>query len=167
MFALKHRKYKLFPLVNWRAVPGLSRLSKTLCVQGLCAFLLPYAKKEKLFRGPVSLVAPYGAILRYYRCDTPYRAIFLAGRLALPRNGAIPPLGVQYPTKRSTKEFCDTIAAKIARYENYRHWASKPVRAALARPGFRGGSRPNKFLWSCFPGSHRSFWGEPGGTFLF
>ena len=42
MFASKHRKYKLFPLVNRRVVPGLSRLSKSLCVQSLCAFLLPY-----------------------------------------------------------------------------------------------------------------------------
>ena len=31
---------------------------------------------------------------------------------------------VRYPTKTSTKEFCDTIAASIARYEKYRYWAS-------------------------------------------
>ena len=30
-----------FPLVNQRVVPGLSRLSKSLCVQGLCAFSCP------------------------------------------------------------------------------------------------------------------------------
>ena len=42
VFASKHRKYKLFPLVNRRVVPGLSRLSKSLCVQSLCAFFLPY-----------------------------------------------------------------------------------------------------------------------------
>ena len=42
MFSSKHRKYKLFPLVNRRVVPGLSRLSKSLCVQSLCAFFLPY-----------------------------------------------------------------------------------------------------------------------------
>ena len=41
VFASKHRKYKLFPLVNRRVVPGLSRLSKSWCVQSLCAFLLP------------------------------------------------------------------------------------------------------------------------------
>ena len=29
------------------------------------------------------------------------------------------------PIKTSTKEFCDTIAASIARYEKYRCWASK------------------------------------------
>ena len=33
---------KLFPLVNRRVVPGLSRFSKSLCVQSLCAFFLPY-----------------------------------------------------------------------------------------------------------------------------
>ena len=37
MFASKHRKYKLFPLVN-RCV----LLSKSLCVQSLSAFFLPY-----------------------------------------------------------------------------------------------------------------------------
>ena len=42
MFALKHRKYKFFSLVNRRVVPGLSRLStKSLCVQSLYAFFLP------------------------------------------------------------------------------------------------------------------------------
>ena len=30
-----------FPLVNRRVVPGLSRLSTSLCFQSLCAFLLP------------------------------------------------------------------------------------------------------------------------------
>ena len=39
VFASKHRKCKLLPLVNRR--PGLSRLSKSLCVQSLCAFFLP------------------------------------------------------------------------------------------------------------------------------
>ena len=38
VFASKHRKYKLFPLVNRRVVPSLSRLSRSLCVQSLCAF---------------------------------------------------------------------------------------------------------------------------------
>ena len=35
------------------------------------------------------LVAPYRATLRYYRCDTPYRAILSRGS-AIPQNGAIP-----------------------------------------------------------------------------
>ena len=32
---------------------------------------------------------------------------------------------MRYPTKTSTKEFRDTIATSIARYEKYRYWASK------------------------------------------
>ena len=40
----------------------------------------------------VILVAPYRAILRYYRCDTPYRAILLR-EVAVPQNGAGPLLG--------------------------------------------------------------------------
>ena len=67
---------------------------------------------------------------------------------ALPQNGAIPTLwflvshrhicaiphfatyrviAVRYPTKTSMEEFCDTIAASIARYQKYRCWASKPL----------------------------------------
>ena len=88
------------------------------------------------------LVAPYRAILRYYRCDTPYRAILFKGGWHSPR---IPPpyylvsqryicaiphfatyraIIVPYPIRTSTKEFCDTIATSIARYEKYRCWAS-------------------------------------------
>ena len=36
-------------------------------------------------RKPSSLVAPYRAILRYYRCDTPYRAILFKGGEHSPR----------------------------------------------------------------------------------
>ena len=46
-------------------------------------------------------------------CDTPFCNIYRA-------------IIVRYPKKTSTKEFCDTIAASIARYEKYRSWASKP-----------------------------------------
>ena len=62
----------------------------------------------------------------------------------IPQQGAIPPLClvlhrhinsiphfanyrailVRYPRKTSTKEFCATIAERIARYEKYRCWAS-------------------------------------------
>ena len=53
--ASKHRKYRHFPLVNRRVVPGLSRLStKSLCVQSLCAFSCPNIKKY------------YGHILIHY-----------------------------------------------------------------------------------------------------
>ena len=92
-----------------------------------------------------ALVAPYRAILRYYRCDTPYRAIPFKGGKRSPKMVRYPPwylvsyrhicaiphfatyraVIVRYPTKTSTKEFCDTIARSIARYEKYRCWASK------------------------------------------
>ena len=95
----------------------------------------------------VSLVPPHRAILRYYRRDTPYRAILFQGGLHSPKMVRYPPwylvshrhicaiphfaiyrsIIVRYPTKTSTKEFCDTIAASIARYEKYRYWASKNV----------------------------------------
>ena len=91
------------------------------------------------------LVAPYRAILRYYRCDNPYRAILFKGGQHSPKKVRYPPLYlildrriraiphfathraiiVRYPIKTSTKEFCDTIATSIARYEKYRCWASK------------------------------------------
>ena len=51
---------------------------------------------------------------------------------------AIPPFAtyraiiVRYPTKTSTKEFCDTIARSIARYEKYRCWFSKHTNSFLS-----------------------------------
>ena len=91
------------------------------------------------------LVAPYRAILRYYRCDTPYRAILFKEVSTPPKWCDTPPwelvshrhisaiphfatyraIIVRYPIRTSTKEFCDTIATSIARYEKYRCWASK------------------------------------------
>ena len=80
-----------------------------------------------------------------------------SGRLALPQIGAIPPpvylvshrhiCAIPHfetyrviivrksppPPKTNTKQFRDTIAANIARYEEYRYWASKPKRC-LERP---------------------------------
>ena len=44
---------EFFPLVNRRVVPGLSRLSKSLCVQCLCAFLLPYFLLKKKQKGSI------------------------------------------------------------------------------------------------------------------
>ena len=88
-------------------------------------------------------MAPYRVTLRYYRCNTPYRARPFQG-------GEHPPKMVQYPPppsylvsqphlfdkpscnvsrdKNKHKEFCDTIAGSIVRYEKYR-WASKTVTA--------------------------------------
>ena len=94
-----------------------------------------------------NLVAPYRAILRYYRCDTPSRAILLREvstppkwcdtphwYLILHRHISAIPHFATYRTiivrylikkKTSTKSFCDTIATSIVRYEKYRCWASK------------------------------------------
>ena len=45
---------------------------------------------------------------------------------AIPHCATYRAIIVRYPTKTSTKEFCDTIAASIARHEKYRYWSSKP-----------------------------------------
>ena len=45
--------------------------------------------------------------------------------LAIPHFAMYRAMIVRYPTKTSTKKFCDTIATSIARYEKYRCWASK------------------------------------------
>ena len=93
-----------------------------------------------LFSGCIAyFVAPYRAILRYYRCDTPYR-YFLTEVSTLPccdtpslvlgcaqahlcdtrfcnvshDDCAIPPPPKK--KKTSTKEFCDTIAASIGKF---------------------------------------------------
>ena len=48
---LETQEILIFPLVNRRVVPALSRLSKSLCVQSLCAFFLPYYRpNEKISR---------------------------------------------------------------------------------------------------------------------
>ena len=44
---------------------------------------------------------------------------------AIPHFATYRAIIVRYSTKTSTKEFCDTIAGSIARYEKYRYWASK------------------------------------------
>ena len=93
------------------------------------------------------LVAPKRGLLRYYRCDTPYRTTLFEGCEHSPKMVRCPPPGtyfhtgkfcaiphfatyrainVRYPTKTSTKEFCDTVAATYrAINEKYRCWASK------------------------------------------
>ena len=46
---------------------------------------------------------------------------------AIPHFATYRAIIVGYPKKTSTKEFCDTIATRIARYEKYRCWASKAI----------------------------------------
>ena len=87
VFASKHWKYKLFPLVNRWVVPGLSRLSKSLCVQSLCAFFLPKTRGRFDENGGNDEFAFYPP----YPCDTPYRAMLFKAVLALPRMRVIPP----------------------------------------------------------------------------
>ena len=83
----------------------------------------------------------YRAILRYYRCDTPYRAILFKGGDQSPKMVRNPPLvlgltkarlcdtpfcyvsrdncAIAHLKKASTKEFFffDAIATNLARYE--------------------------------------------------
>ena len=70
---------------------------------------------------------------------------------------------MRYPTKTGTKEFCDTIAASIARYEKYRYWASKNATFSKTASDFREAPDTFNFLrhvmramWSVRPKcSHR------------
>ena len=75
---------------------------------------------------------------------------------------------MRYPTKTSTKEFCDSIAASIARYEKYRYWASKfasaiaiadPRNRAISEIGFgrRGLLEKGSFQKSPFSRDSREF----------
>ena len=96
----------------------------------------------------VGLVAPYRAILPYLSLRYPISRDTFSGRLAAPQMVRYSPMLLSFtqahlcdtpfcnisreklcdtPTKTSTKSFCDTIAASIARYEKYRCWASKIV----------------------------------------
>ena len=60
-------------------------------------------------------------------CDTPPWYLVSDRHIcAIPHFATYRAIIVRYPTKRSTKLFCDTIATSIARYEKYRCWASKP-----------------------------------------
>ena len=59
-------------------------------------------------------------------CETPpWHLVSHRHICAIPHFATYRAIIVRYPTKVSTKEFCDTIAASIARYEKYRCWASK------------------------------------------
>ena len=103
--------------------------------------LVPFgcADFERELSGPISRDVAIVS-LRYPLSRDTFSAI-----PANPQQGAIPPLWclvfhrdisaiphfaaycaifVRYPRKTSTKEFCDTIAESIARYEKYRCWAS-------------------------------------------
>ena len=92
------------------------------------------------------LVAPYRAILRYYRCDTPYRAmLFQGGSQSSPKWCDTPPwhlvsnrhisaiphfatyraIIVRYPTQTSTNGFSIPSLQVSRDVKKYRCWASK------------------------------------------
>ena len=59
------------------------------------------------------------------KCDTlPWCLLLHRHISAIPHFATYRAILVRYPRKTSTKEFCDTIAESIARYEKYRCWAS-------------------------------------------
>ena len=58
-----------------------------------------------------SLVAPYRAILRYYRCDTPYRAILFQGGLHSPKMVRYPPWALSF----TQAHLCDTPFCNVSR----------------------------------------------------
>ena len=79
-------------------------------------------------------------------CDTP--AWYLVSHrhiCAIPHFATYRAIIVRYPAKTSTKEFCDTIAASIARYEKYRYWASK---RKTGKTNFLAGC-PGTFAGTC------------------
>ena len=59
----------------------------------------------------VILVAPYCAIMRYYRCDTPYRAILLKGGQHSHKMVRYPPLVLNFTQTHP----CDTPFCNISR----------------------------------------------------
>ena len=59
-------------------------------------------------------------------CDTPpWYLVSHRHICAIPHFATYCAVIVRYPTKTSTKELCDTIAASTPRYEKHRYWASK------------------------------------------
>ena len=75
------------------------------------------SEKANLARGgPASknlsnLVAPYRAILRYYRCDTPYRAILFQGGSHSRKMVRYPPLVLSF----TQAHLCDTPFCNVSR----------------------------------------------------
>ena len=59
----------------------------------------------------LALVAPYRAILRYYRCDTPYRAILFKGGLHSPKKLRYPPVVLSF----TQAHLCDTPFCNVSR----------------------------------------------------
>ena len=64
--------------------------------------------------GGVGLVAPYRAILRYYRCDTAYRAILSKGSQQSPKMVRYPPLVLGF-AQAHLCDTCDTPFCNVSR----------------------------------------------------
>ena len=104
MFASKHRKCKLSPLVNRWVVPGLSRLSKSLCVQSLCAFFLPYRDSQNFLQVPRTeqlatalpkmLVRRFSVVFYYSVCVSFPRKVCIMHHLQL---AVFPAWNSEYP----------------------------------------------------------------------
>ena len=69
------------------------------------------SKRRRTRTNLASLVAPHRAILLYYRCDTPYRAILFKGGWHSPKMVRYPPLVLSF-----TKAYLrDTLFCNISR----------------------------------------------------
>ena len=78
-----------------------------------------------------TLVAPYRAILRYYRCDTPYRAILFKGGGHSPKMVRYPP--PSYLASFTQAHLCDTPFCNVSR-DSYAipHKKQKKTRKSFA-----------------------------------
>ena len=105
-------------------------------------------------------MAPYRAILRYYRCDTPYCAILFRGGLHYPQDGAIPPPWylVSHRHIFAIPLFA-TYRAIIVRYPTKTSRAAK--RGCFKRGGFPIWTCPSFFVLFC------PFWDFPDFSGIF
>ena len=98
---LNRPSVSVFPVEN---SPGKQPIEK----RGIKMFLI-YAVALALFF--LGLVAPYRAILRYYRCDTPHRVILFKGAWHSPKVVRYPPLALSF----TKAHLCDTPFCNISR----------------------------------------------------
>ena len=113
----------------------------------------PISRDTAVLSLPIPHIARY--LLREFSippkwCDTPPWYLILHRHIcAIPHFATYRAIIVRYPIKTSTKDFCDTIAASIARYEKYRCWASRgggAERKIVQNAIFHGNRHDNKSL---------------------
>ena len=98
--------------IQWRRVPRCS----VACCDPMYDLELRWSSRGCGQKDSIvysTLVAPYRAILRYYRCDTPYRAILSRLPQQSPNRVRYPPLGAFFYTDISVRY---PILQHIARY---------------------------------------------------